>query len=606
MCRSHDRLAVPVRKSLRSVAWRELLCSILVPARRSSTLASMVPAGQVLVFLTALWGCCATLDLQSYERRVSDRLAASPQLAGPGSGWQRYQAAVEVLQAEANRSSTVERLQASVQTQTAGAQLNCPLQKSNSAPTSVHRLRPEDVKVVGAIGDSLTAASGAKARTIIGLLTNYRGVSWSIGGEKTLDTYTTLPNILRKFNPEIVGFATGSGGPDSGNAQLDQAVAGAVSGMDRERWPKKIIVMTVEGRNPRGRPRKRWIDNIKEDLHHFNLHDVNPQDRGTWRAATKLPHQHASTDMAGQARRLVDLIKACEHIDFDHDWKVVTLLIGGNDLCDYCEDKERRSPEKYVENIQAALDILHQELPRTFVNVVTVMDVVEISKLQRTFVCDVLHFFLCRCVSFASEEELAEIQAVNMRYMSVTNQLVASGRYDDRDDFTVVVQPFLQETKLPRTESGDYDRSYFAPDCFHFGLKAHAAAASALWNNMLEPVGSKRTDWHIGEPVECPTEERPYFATAHNSRTSLGSAGPSVGVKTFRSFLKDVTSQDGSKPASGSAALAMVGCLLLICAAVGGAVYMQRRRRVKGQVKGQETQPLLQESSDMASTLVVS
>ncbi|XP_066303633.1 phospholipase B1, membrane-associated-like [Branchiostoma lanceolatum] len=522
----------------------------------------MIPAGQVLVFLTALWGCCATLDLQSYERRVSDQLAASDQLAGPGSSWQRYQAAVEVLQAEANGSSTVERLQASVQTQTAGAQLNCPLQKYNSVPTSeyiglfelklfsftndefplpVHRLRPEDVKVVGAIGDSLTAASGAKARTIIGLLTNYRGVSWSIGGEKSLDSYTTLPNILRKFNPEIVGFATGSGGPDSGNAQLDQAVAGAVSG-----------------------------------------------------------------DMAGQARRLVDLIKACEDIDFDHDWKVVTLLIGGNDLCDYCEDKERRSPEKYVENIQAALDILHQELPRTFVNVVTVMDVVEISKLQRTFVCDVLHFFLCRCVSFATENELAEIQAVNMRYMSVTNRLVASGRYDDRDDFTVVVQPFLQETKLPRTESGDYDRSYFAPDCFHFGLKAHAAAASALWNNMLEPVGSKRTDWHIGEPVECPTEERPYFATAHNSRTSLGSAGPSVRVKTFRSFLKDVTSQDGSKPASGSAALGVVGCLLLVCAAVGGAVYMQRRRRVKGQVKGQETQPLLQESSDMAATLVVS
>ncbi|XP_078698909.1 phospholipase B1, membrane-associated-like [Branchiostoma floridae x Branchiostoma belcheri] len=490
----------------------------------------------VLLVVLVVWRCYATLDLQGYESRVR------AQLGGTGSSsWQQYETAVRILQAEANTShtstGTVELLQA--QAESTGSEINCPMQNSHAIPTSVHRLRPEDVKVVAAIGDSLTAASGAKARTVIGLLTNYRGVSWSIGGQESLETYTTLPNILKKFNPHIVGFATGSGGPDSDHAKLDKAVAGAVSG-----------------------------------------------------------------DMVEQARKLVDIMKACEHIDFEHDWKVVTLLIGGNDLCAYCEDTEKWSPIQYVENIRAALDILHQELPRTFVNVVTVMDVVEISKLQRTFACDVLHFFLCRCVSYASEEALAELQAANMRYMSVTNRLVASGRYDDRDDFTVVVQPFLQETKLPRTETGEYDRSYFAPDCFHFSLKAHAAAASALWNNMLEPVGSKRTDWHVGEPLECPTEDRPYFATAKNSQSSLGSSGPGVGVKTFDSFLK--TSQDANKPvgrsepATGAAAMIVVGCVLLVSAAVGAAVFIRRRRR---QVKGRESQPLLQESTDMATVL---
>ncbi|KAI8488183.1 hydrolase [Branchiostoma belcheri] len=529
---------------------------------------------KTVLLVLAAWRCYATLDLQGYESRVR------AQLGGTGSSsWQQYETAIRILQAEANSSQTTELLQA--QAQSTGSEINCPMQNSHTVPTSVHRLRPEDVKVVAAIGDSLTAASGAKARTIIGLLTNYRGVSWSIGGQESLETYTTLPNILKKFNPHIVGFATGSGGPDSDHAKLDKAVAGAVSG-----------------------------------------------------------------DMVEQARKLVDIMKACEHIDFEHDWKVVTLLIGGNDLCAYCEDTEKWSPIKYVENIRAALDILHQELPRmfvnvvtvmtmclfvcvllprtfvnvvtlmtmclfvcvqlprTFVNVVTVMDVVEISKLQRTFTCDVLHFFLCRCVSYASEEALAELQAANMRYMSVTNRLVASGRYDDRDDFTVVVQPFLQETKLPRTETGEYDRSYFAPDCFHFSLKAHAAAASALWNNMLEPVGSKRTDWHVGEPLECPTEDRPYFATAKNSHSSLSSAGPGVGVKTFDSFQK--TSQDTDKPAgssesvAGPAAMIVVGCVLLVSAAVGAAVFILRRRR---KVKGREAQPLLQESTDMATVL---
>jgi hypothetical protein len=60
---------------------------------------------------------------------------------------------------------------------------DCRVEPSPSVPTSVHKLRPSDIKVVGAIGDSLTAAMGAKAKTVLGLLTEYRGVSWSMGGK---------------------------------------------------------------------------------------------------------------------------------------------------------------------------------------------------------------------------------------------------------------------------------------------------------------------------------------------------------------------------------------------------------------------------------------
>ena len=49
---------------------------------------------------------------------------------------------------------------------------------SNPKPTSVHKLKPNDIDVIGAIGDSLTAANGAKATTVIGLLEECRGVSW--------------------------------------------------------------------------------------------------------------------------------------------------------------------------------------------------------------------------------------------------------------------------------------------------------------------------------------------------------------------------------------------------------------------------------------------
>ena len=56
---------------------------------------------------------------------------------------------------------------------------SCPsIEKTHSnvsIPTSVHTLRPNDVKCIGAIGDSLTAGLGAHAITPLGLLDESRG-----------------------------------------------------------------------------------------------------------------------------------------------------------------------------------------------------------------------------------------------------------------------------------------------------------------------------------------------------------------------------------------------------------------------------------------------
>ena len=73
----------------------------------------------------------------------------------------------------------------------------CQIQKPDreGRPNSVHELSPYDVEVIGAIGDSLTAANGAKAKTVIGVMTEDRGVSWSIGGEDgNINNLITLPS----------------------------------------------------------------------------------------------------------------------------------------------------------------------------------------------------------------------------------------------------------------------------------------------------------------------------------------------------------------------------------------------------------------------------
>lgn len=67
--------------------------------------------------------------------------------------------------------------------------------RSASIPESVHRLRPGDIDVVAAIGDSLTAGNGALATSILQVFIENKGVSWSIGGQGNWRKFLTV-NIL--------------------------------------------------------------------------------------------------------------------------------------------------------------------------------------------------------------------------------------------------------------------------------------------------------------------------------------------------------------------------------------------------------------------------
>ena len=44
-------------------------------------------------------------------------------------------------------------------------------------------------------------------------------------------------------------------------------------------------------------------------------------------------------DMPGQAELLVKRMKKNPKIDFQNDWKVITIFVGGNDLCRFCYNK---------------------------------------------------------------------------------------------------------------------------------------------------------------------------------------------------------------------------------------------------------------------------
>ena len=53
--------------------------------------------------------------------------------------------------------------------------INGPGRRSNQTPTSVHKLRPGDIDIIAAIGDSLTAGNGAKATNALQVTLEYKG-----------------------------------------------------------------------------------------------------------------------------------------------------------------------------------------------------------------------------------------------------------------------------------------------------------------------------------------------------------------------------------------------------------------------------------------------
>ncbi|GMS92786.1 hypothetical protein PENTCL1PPCAC_14961, partial [Pristionchus entomophagus] len=342
------------------------------------------------------------------------------------------------------------------------SELNCEadvMRRSKSVPKSVHSLRFADIDIIAGIGDSITAGNGAGAdpNDPLALLIEYRGLAFSLGGDGNLESHVTLANILKKFNPDIIGYSTGTGSANMlQTSQLNAAVRGAVSG-----------------------------------------------------------------DLIGQANDLVRRMRGHPDIDLAKQWKLVHIFIGDNDLCEWCDHQDIYAPERFRDNIRAAVKILKQNLPRTIVVLTGVIDLLLVRRVDaNNNFCKALHYHVCPC-EMNSKVSDQELRNVSLLYMQREQELEDSGEFDDSDDFTLVVQPFFEGmTDAPRLPDGSPDFSLFAPDCFHFSQYGHAMVAKNLWNNLNEAVGSKNRVANLTNPeitLKCP-EMVSVFSRVGNSR----------------------------------------------------------------------------------------
>ena len=85
---------------------------------------------------------------------------------------------------------------------------------------------PADIEVVSGIGDYLMVAPAALANTTVDIFQNFPEVSFAMGGEGDWREFTTLPNLLRQFQPGLVGASSGTFTRSGFNLASREALSG--------------------------------------------------------------------------------------------------------------------------------------------------------------------------------------------------------------------------------------------------------------------------------------------------------------------------------------------------------------------------------------------
>ncbi|XP_050427223.1 phospholipase B1, membrane-associated-like [Adelges cooleyi] len=330
--------------------------------------------------------------------------------------------------------------------------------RSMTTPTSVHQIRPGDIDIIGSIGDSLTAGYGTLSRNLPEVLIEERGLSWSGGGEGTWREYLTLPNIIKVFNPDLFGYSYGASLAEQRASQFNVAEGAAVS--------QDIFYMT---------------------------------------------------------RELVKRIKNDKRVKLNEHWKLITIWIGANTFCtQICYEDHNKLTQLYYEKLHRALSYIKNNLPRTIVNFVLDFNVqILMSMSGRPEVCKINNILVCPCVFCTQfKQQIPQMMKTLLDFHKFEKNIVEMEEFKTQDDFTVIIQPFAEHLSFPLNRLNKTDLTFFAADCFHFSQKGYATFANALWNNMMEPVGHKSTNWtNLFDRFLCPTADSPFIKTWKNSAT---------------------------------------------------------------------------------------
>ncbi|XP_065358720.1 phospholipase B1, membrane-associated [Calliphora vicina] len=330
--------------------------------------------------------------------------------------------------------------------------------RSLTTPTSVHSLRPGDIDIIGALGDSITAGTAMMSKNVLQIFIEFRGQTVLGGGLKDWRTILTLPNIFKVFNPNLYGFAVANTLAKSREARFNPAEAFATT-QDMP-YMAEVLVKRMQS-DPKVDMRKHW--------------------------------------------KMISMFIGANDIC--------------SDMCYY--DKIDDFLENHRKDLHRTLTILKENIPRLLVNVISIPDIDKTIRVMKSIPdqCDVLHKASCRCVINDSHntKQLQDIRKIIQRFQRIDVEVASLPEFQLKE-FAAVPRTVAVNKTLRTLKSGRTDLRYFAIDCFHFSQYGNAAFSNMLWNDMLQVETKPITI--IPKPFEfiaCPSEEKPYIATLQNS-----------------------------------------------------------------------------------------
>lgn len=301
-----------------------------------------------------------------------------------------------------------------------------------------------------AVGDSITTGFG-----ILGALNETRGSSFSMGGDSGA---ITLPNFIKYFNPALVGYSKGT-------------------------YPAEVC----------------YGDNCPSVRYYPNTDANNAAKSGS------MVFDMVST----QLNYLIRQANQNPLINVQQDWKVLTIMIGANDLCASCSfNLTYLSADDYEMNLMGTLERIRASLPRTFVNIIPGFNISQAYDLSlKTPRCaNITRPLFIQCDCLFKPENGAIRKDIDSRIAAFNQKAINVASYYQRkayDNFAVVVHPFLMNTQLSTISSSFISRL----DCFHPSKPGQEALATALWNSMLTPAAKKKTSLNMSDVPICPTQD---------------------------------------------------------------------------------------------------
>ncbi|KAJ2994594.1 hypothetical protein HDV02_001483 [Globomyces sp. JEL0801] len=335
-----------------------------------------------------------------------------------------------------------------------------PLPKRDSKPANIHDVRIDDIKVVAAIGDSITAgfaAKGSRGPLSLKNLFEQRGVSWSMGSDAGA---VSVANFVKNYNPNVIGGSVG-----------------------------EHFVNICYG--PLCPPFQ-----YKPDLDRFNA-------ARSGALAANLPDE---------VDWLIRQMKKNPNVDMANDYKLVNLFIGSNDVCLGCQPFFKDfvfGGDQFEDTMRDVLFKLQWNIPKVIVNIHQQFDVSQLYDLTRwepkCIAIRALSLGLqCSC-AFApfgdkKRRDMKELAAeYNRRLEKIQKDFLA----DKNDNFMVLLNPSFRDVNIKQ-----WDMSYISDvDCFHPSLKTHELMAVSSWNNLFVPFEQRSTTVNPSVKTYCPTAD---------------------------------------------------------------------------------------------------